>query len=114
MKDMSKNQRGPFVYCLLDGLALETVEHVKLEELSAENGDENLWKILDSRFPDRLQHDHMSECLREVFSLTPREGETTVEWCAKVTETFAKCRRKGPDRVSRGGPGLDLSPPVRS
>ena len=94
MKDMLKTQRGPFVYCLLDGLALETVEHVKLEQLAEENGDEVLWAALDARFPDKLQHDHMAECLKEVFQLGPRDGESIAEWTAKVTETFARCRRK--------------------
>ena len=27
-KDMRPQQRGPFVFCLLDGTALETVEHL--------------------------------------------------------------------------------------
>lgn len=94
MRDLNKKQRGPFVYCLLDGLALETVEHVKLEELAADDGDQVIWSALDDRFPDRLQHDHLTECLREVFHLAPRDGETVVEWCAKVMETFARCRRK--------------------
>ena len=94
MKDLQKNQRGPYVYCLLDGVALEAVEHVSLEDLAVEDGDAVIWKALDNRFPDRLQHDHMAECLREVFGLSPREGETVVEWTSKVTETFMKCKRK--------------------
>ena len=94
MKDVQKSQRGPFVYCLLDGLALECVEHLQLEDLSKEDGDEAIWKVLDERFPDKMQHDHMTECLREVFHLAPKDGESMAEWTSKVTETFAKSRRK--------------------
>lgn len=94
MKDISKNQKGPFVYCLLVGVALEAVEHLQLEDLTKDDGDSLIWQALDERFPDKMQHDHMAECLREVFSLAPREGETMTEWTSKVTETFTKCKRK--------------------
>lgn len=40
MKDVSKAQRDPFVDCLLDGLALECVEHLKLDDMAENNGDE--------------------------------------------------------------------------
>eukprot|EP00435_Cladocopium_sp_Y103_P008459 s2127_g2.t1 len=36
----------------------------------------------------------MAECLREVFSLAPKDGEGMAEWTSRVSETFAKCRRK--------------------
>ena len=95
MRGLQKNERGPFVYCLLDGVALETVEHVKLEELARDNGDEVIWTALDSRrFPNKLQHDHLAERLKEVFHLSPREGETMDEWTAKVHDTFSRCCRK--------------------
>ena len=94
LKDIAKSQKGPFVYCLLDGVALEAVEHLQLDDLTKEDGDDLIWRALDERFPDKMQHDHMSECLREVFGLGPREGETIAEWTSKVTETFTKCKRK--------------------
>ena len=76
-KDLTKAQKGPFVYCLLDGTALEAVEHLTLDELSADNGDEAIWTARDARFPDKLQHDHMdhmAESFKEVFQLSAREG----------------------------------------
>ena len=60
MKDIQKSQRGPFVYCLLEGLALECVEHLQLEDLSKDDGDEAIWKVLGERFPDKMQNDHMA------------------------------------------------------
>jgi hypothetical protein len=93
-KDMQPQQRGPFVFCLLDGTALETVEHLTLDQLKEENGDKHLWKALDERFPDKLKHDWLAECLKEVFTLSQSEGETIVAWTSKVQEAFAKCRRK--------------------
>ena len=60
MKDISKNQKGPFVYCLLDGVALEAVEHLQLDDLTKDDGDSLIWQALDERFPDKMQHDHMA------------------------------------------------------
>ena len=94
MKDMAATQRGPYVFCLLDGLAMESVEHLSLENLKQENGDKHIWAVLDARFPDRQKHDWMAECLREIFSLSAAEGESMVTWTARVQEVFLKCRRK--------------------
>ena len=93
-KDLSKTQKGPFVYCLLDGTALEAVEHLTLDELAADNGDEAIWTALDARFPDKLQHDHMAESLKEVFQLSAQEGESMAAWTSRVQDTFSRCRRK--------------------
>eukprot|EP00435_Cladocopium_sp_Y103_P064168 s612_g25.t2 len=93
-KDLQPQQRGPFVFCLLDGTALETVEHLSLDQLKEENGDKHLWKALDERFPDKLKHDWLAECLKEIFTLSQAEGETIATWTSKVQEAFAKCKRK--------------------
>ena len=93
-KDLTDKQRGPWVFTLLDGLALETVEHLTLEQLSEDKGDRHIWKLLEERFPDKLQHDLLAECLKEVFNLQATEGETMASWCSRVQESFAKCRRK--------------------
>ena len=93
-KDLDKKQRGPWVFMLLDGLALETVEHMTIEQLTADDGDEKIWTLLEERFPDKLKHDHLAECLREVFALHAKEGESMAEWTSRVQESFSKCRRK--------------------
>ena len=90
----SEHQRGPWVFTLLDGLALESVEHLSLEQLMEEDGDRHIWSALEERFPDKLKHDHLAECLSEVFNLGAKEGENMAGWCSRVQETFAKCRRK--------------------
>lgn len=59
-----------------------------------ENGDKHLWKVLVERFPDKLKHDWLAECLKEVFTLSQNEGETLVAWTSEVQEALAKCRRK--------------------
>jgi hypothetical protein len=46
-----------------------------LEDLSKDDDDEAVWKVLGERFPDKMQHDHMAECLREVLYLAPKDGE---------------------------------------
>ena len=93
-KDLSDKQRGPFVYCLLDGLALESVEHLSLDKLTEDKGDSHIWTALDERFPDKQKHDWMMECLREVFQITSAEGESMVAWTSRVQEVFTKCKRK--------------------
>eukprot|EP00434_Breviolum_minutum_P003222 symbB.v1.2.002836.t1/scaffold144.1/size299099/14 len=72
----------------------EAVEHLTLDELAADNGDEAIWTALDARFPDKLQHDHMAESLKEVFQLSAREGESMAAWTSRVQDTFSRCRRK--------------------
>ena len=39
VKDLRKEQRGPWVYTLLDGKAWDAVEHLSLEQISTENGE---------------------------------------------------------------------------
>ena len=82
MKDIQKSQRGPFVYWLLEGLALECVEHLRLEDLSKDDGDEAIWKVLDERFPDKMQHDHMAECSAAGASIrrTSSRRSSSLRW----------------------------------
>lgn len=91
-KDVTSRQRGPWVFTLLDGLALEAVEHLSIDDLTKEGGDTEIWKLLE--VPDKTQHDLMGECLTEVFTLAARDGETMAGWSSRVQESFAKCRRK--------------------
>ena len=43
VKDLQKSQRGPWIYTLLEGSALESVEHLTLEDISAEDGEDKVW-----------------------------------------------------------------------
>ena len=94
MKDLAKKQEGPFLYTLLDGKALEAVEHLTLEELMREDGAQIVWKLLQTRFPEKESEDQMGEALGEVFGLCARDQESMQQWSARVQEVFQKCRRK--------------------
>jgi hypothetical protein len=94
MEKLTEKQRGPWLFTLLDGAAYEAVEHFSLEEMSAENGAEQIWKALQARFPEKEKHDQMGEVLGEVFSLAATDGETSKQWTARVKDTFDRCRRK--------------------
>ena len=94
VKDLQKSQRGPWLFTLLDGRALEACEHLRLEDIAKEDGDAAIWDLLHSRFPEKEQHDQMGEALGEVFALAARDGESMKEWAARVLETFERCRRK--------------------
>ena len=43
---------------------------------------------------DKLKHDLLAECLREVFQLAAAEGESMATWTSRVQEAFGKCCRK--------------------
>ena len=77
MKDIQVAQHGPRIYTLLEGKALESVEHVTLEELH-----------------EKESEDQMGEALGECFGLCAEEGECMQQWAARVQEVFQKCRRK--------------------
>ena len=94
VKDFQATQRGPYVFCLLDGVALEAVEHLTLDQLKESNGDKHIWAALDERIPDKLQHDWLAECLQEIFKLEMKEGESMLTWTSRVQESFSKCQRK--------------------
>ncbi|CAE7220049.1 GIP, partial [Symbiodinium pilosum] len=94
MKDFAAKQQGPWIYTLLDGKALEAVEHLTLEDMTKDSGAETIWKLLDLRFLERASEDQMGEALGEVFGLCAREGESMQQWAARAQEVFQKCRRK--------------------
>ena len=94
LKDLSLKQQGAWLYTLLDGKALEAVEHLTLTELQKEDGAETLWKILTARFPEKESEDQMGEALGEVFGLSARDNENMQQWSARVQEVFQKCLRK--------------------
>ena len=94
MKDMSDKQRGPWIYTLLDGRALEAVEHLTLENLMKETGADHLWRLLGARFPEKESEDQMGEALGEVFGLCAKDQETMQQWSARVNEVLQKCIRK--------------------
>ena len=93
MKDLSSKQAGPWLFTLLDGKALDAVEHLTLEDMSKEGGAQQIFDLLSARFPEKEKHDQMGEALGEVFGLA-RESESVQQWTARVKEVFEKCRRK--------------------
>ena len=94
LKDFAASQQGPWIYTLLDGKALESVEHLTLEDLQKEGGAAQVWTLLQERFPEKESEDQMGEALGECFGLCAKEGESMQQWAARVHEVFQKCRRK--------------------
>ena len=94
MKDLKKEQRGPWLFTLLEGRAWDCCEHFTLEQLSASDGEQALWQTLEDRFPEKEATDLMGEALGEAFSLSASEGESIKQWCARVRETFDRCKRR--------------------
>lgn len=94
-KDFRAEQRGPWLFTLLEGKAWDACEHLSLEDLSKEGGEEALWKILESRFPEKEPYDQMGEALGAVFALAAKENEDLKSWTGRVRDTFDQCERKG-------------------
>ena len=94
MDKLTKEARGPFVYTLLTGKALECVEHVPPEDYQKADGDEVLWKLLETRFPQKDSTDELGEMMTQVFSMRSQDGETLKSWVARTSDLFERCARK--------------------
>ena len=94
MDKLPKTARGSFVWTLLQGRALEVVEHLKEEEYQKEDGDKVIFGLLDTRWPERDRTDEIGEHITEVFHLRAKEGELLRTWCARARECFDRCQRK--------------------
>ena len=77
---VSKGARGAFVYTLLQGKALECVEHLEVPEYQKEGGEKLLFKLLDERFPQKDNTDEMAETLSGAFALQASEGGSLKTW----------------------------------
>lgn len=110
VKDLQKTQRGPWIYTLLDGSALESVGHLTLTDLSAEDGEDKVWQVLHGRFPEKESADLLGESLGEVFGLAAKDGEGTKEWVSRVKDVFDRChRRAGVDFPARARGWITLN-----
>lgn len=88
---LSAEARGSFVWTLLQGRALEVVEHLKEEEYG---GEDVIFALLDRRWPEKDRTDEIGEHISDVFNLKSKEGETIRQWCARARECFDRCARK--------------------
>ena len=94
MDKLPKEARGSFIWTLLQGRALETVEHLSEAEYQKEGGEKAIFDILDKRWPEKERTDEMGENIAEVFALRAKESETLRQWSARALETFDRCSRK--------------------
>ena len=94
MDKLTKDSRGSFVFTLLQGRALEVIEHLKPEEYQKEGGDDVIFTLLDRRWPEKDRTDEIGENIAEVFALKAKEGEGVRQWCARAREVFDRCSRK--------------------
>eukprot|EP00959_Pyramimonas_sp_CCMP1952_P310715 6502442-Pyramimonas_sp.AAC.1 len=58
---------GPMLYTLLEGTAVDALEHVELDELAVDGGEEKLFAVLDARCPEREAADRVGDALESVF-----------------------------------------------
>ena len=68
------------MYTLLAGKALDCIEHLETSEYQEEGGEQVIFQLLDSRFPQKDSSDEMSEVLAAVFNLRALEGESLKVW----------------------------------
>ena len=94
MDKLLSKATGSFVWTLLQGRALEIVEHLKEEEYQYEGGDTVIFGLLDQRWPQKDRTDEMGERISGIFNLKARDGETVRQWCGRARECFDRCKRK--------------------
>eukprot|EP00435_Cladocopium_sp_Y103_P012259 s60_g3.t1 len=94
LEKLSEEARGPYLFTLLSGKALEAVEHIPPEDYQKKGGEKVLIDVLDRRFPDKDTTDELAEVMSEILGMRVREGETLKQWIARATELFDKCDRK--------------------
>ena len=94
MDKLAEDSRGSFLWTLLQGPALEVVEHLKEEEYHKAGGEKVIFDLLDRRWPEKDREDQIGENVAEVFALKAREGEQLRQWCARAQEVFNRCSRK--------------------
>ena len=76
--------KGAFVFTLLTGKALESVEHLDPTLYQCADGERAIFKILDKRFPEKDSSDELAEVL---------DGESLRQWRSRATELFEKCEQ---------------------
>ena len=94
MDKLPKEARGSFVWTLLQGKALEVVEHLKPEQYQVAGGETVLFDLLDKRWPEIEQSTELGENINKVFTIRAQEGESLRQWCARAGECFDSCSRK--------------------
>ena len=94
MEKLPKSARGSFVWTLLQGRALEVVEHLSDADYQKEGGDDVIFQLLDERWPQKERSDEMGEHISEIFGLKAKDGETVRQWCGRARECFDRCKRK--------------------
>jgi hypothetical protein len=83
---LPKEARGSFVWTLLQGRALEIVEHLAATDYQKEDGDQVILKLLDERWPQKERSEEMGEHILEIFAVR--------QWCGRARECFDRCKRK--------------------
>ena len=91
---LPKEAAGSFVFTLLTGKALECVEHLPPEDYQREGGDQVLFSLLDTRFPQKDTTDELGEMMNEIFQLKSQSGETLKGWIGRSSELFDRLKRK--------------------
>lgn len=82
------------MWTLLQGKALEVVEHLTPEQYQIDGGEKVLFNLLDKRWPEIDKPAELGENINKVFTIRANEGETLREWCARASECFDGCNRK--------------------
>ena len=75
MDKLPKAAHGAFIFTLLQGKAMEVVEHLRESEYQEEGGDKVLLDLLDKRWPQKDRADELGEHVSEVFLLAAKDGE---------------------------------------
>ena len=86
--------KGACVYTMLNGKALEAVEHLEPSSYQKEQGEKVIFDLLDKRFPQKEATDELSENLTSIFGMRAADGEGLKAWISRASEAFDRLQRK--------------------
>ncbi|CAK0820029.1 unnamed protein product, partial [Prorocentrum cordatum] len=86
---------GPMLYTLLEGTAVDTLEHVELDELAVDGGEEKLFAVLDARYPEREAADRAGDALESVFGLKIEKAELTSAYVGRAQTILMRAKKEG-------------------
>ena len=95
---------GPLLFTYLEGDAAECLEHIEMDQLNIDGGENVLMYQLASRYPEKEEADRIGESLEAAFGLRIEKMEATVAFTGRAKTIFARAEKEGVNlpSVARG------------
>ena len=85
IKDLQREERGPWLLTLLEGKSWDCCEHLTVEEIATAEGEALIWKKFSKEAQD------VTGTLGDTFGLCAADANLGT---ARVQEVFERCKRR--------------------